>query len=176
MESRSKVSSRSSLQRSEAVFTTKKPGNLAVRPPFWGKIRQYLRNLGYKRAVDAFIKKKGYAFKALVAFSGTVRDAGIDHTESNMNGFPEIQTARAFNRDEYRFLIVANKFQTGFDQPLLHTMYVDKKLGGVNAVQTLSRLIRIHPGKDDTMVLDFANDKIQELIDTHFKFYKQIND
>ena len=105
-----------------------------------------------------YIKKKGYAFKALVAFSGTVRDAGIDHTEANMNGFPEIQTARTFNRDEYRFLIVANKFQTGFDQPLLHTMYVDKKLGGVNAVQTLSRLNRVHPGKDDTMVLDFANE------------------
>ena len=120
--------------------------------------RSRLHAVRYKQTVDAYIKKKGYAFKALVAFSGTVRDAGIDHTEANMNGFPEIQTARTFNRDECRFLIVANKFQTGFDQPLLHTMYVDKKLGGVNAVQTLSRLIRIHPGKDDTMVLDFANE------------------
>ena len=120
--------------------------------------RSRLHAVRYKHAVDAYIKKKGYAFKALVAFSGTVRDAGIDHTEANMNGFPEIQTARTFNRDEYRFLIVANKFQTGFGQPLLHTMYVDKKLGGVNAVQTLSRLNRIHPGKDDTMVLDFANE------------------
>ena len=120
--------------------------------------RSRLHAVRYKQTVDAYIKKKGYAFKALVAFSGTVRDAEIDHTEANMNGFPEIQTARTFNRDECRFLIVANKFQTGFDQPLLHPMYVDKKLGGVNAVQTLSRLIRIHPGKDDTMVLDFANE------------------
>ena len=65
-----------------------------------------------------------------------------------MNGFPETQTAKTFERPEYRFLIVANKFQTGFDQPLLHTMYVDKKLGGVNAVQTLSRLNRTHPGQE----------------------------
>jgi type I site-specific restriction-modification system R (restriction) subunit len=75
-----------------------------------------------------------------------------------LNGIPETQTARTFERPEYRFLIVANKFQTGFDQPLLDTMYVDKKLGGVNAVQTLSRLNRIHPAKKGTMVLDFANE------------------
>ena len=75
-----------------------------------------------------------------------------------MNGFTEAQTAKTFERPEYRFLIVANKFQTGFDQPLLHTMYVDKKLGGVGAVQTLSRLNRTCPGKSGTMVLDFANE------------------
>ncbi|MBA3339622.1 MAG: putative DNA binding domain-containing protein [Geodermatophilaceae bacterium] len=78
-----------------------------------------------------------------------------------MNGFPEAQTAKTFERAEYRFLIVANKFQTGFDQPLLHTMYVDKKLGGVNAVQTLSRLNRTHPQKKGTTVLDFANDSAE---------------
>ena len=72
--------------------------------------------------------------------------------------FPEAQTAGTFAGTEYRFLIAANKFQTGFDQPLLHTMYVDKKLGGVNAVQTLSRLNRTHPEKQSTMVLDFANE------------------
>src|SRR5215467_10417960 len=75
-----------------------------------------------------------------------------------MNGFPENQTAAKFATDPYRLLIVANKFQTGFDQPLLHTMYVDKKLGGVNAVQTLSRLNRTHPQKAGCLVLDFAND------------------
>jgi len=75
-----------------------------------------------------------------------------------MNSFPETQTAEIFKQDAYRILIVANKFQTGFDQPLLHTMYVDKKLGGVNAVQTLSRLNRTYPGKNETMVLDFANE------------------
>src|SRR5713226_4548534 len=75
-----------------------------------------------------------------------------------MNCFPERHTAEAFKKAENRILIVANKFQTGFDQPLLHTMYVDKKLGGVNAVQTLSRLNRTYPGKEDTTVLDFANE------------------
>jgi type I restriction enzyme R subunit len=75
-----------------------------------------------------------------------------------MNGFSETKTAETFKQDSYRILIVANKFQTGFDQPLLHTMYVDKKLGGVNAVQTLSRLNRTYPDKHETMVLDFANE------------------
>ena len=78
-----------------------------------------------------------------------------------MNAIPETQTARTFDLPEYRFLIVASKFQTGFDQPLLHTMYVDKKLGGVNAVQTLSRLNRTHPEKQSTMVLDFANESYE---------------
>src|SRR3989440_2947201 len=75
-----------------------------------------------------------------------------------MNGFPDTKTAEIFKQDAYRILVVANKFQTGFGQPQLHTMYVDKKLGGVNAVQTLSRLNRTHPGKNETMVLDFANE------------------
>jgi type I restriction enzyme R subunit len=112
----------------------------------------------YKLAVDAYLKTKGYPHRALVAFSGTVRDNGADFTEAGMNGFPEAQTAAKFKLPENRILVVASKFQTGFDQPLLHTMYVDKKLGGVNAVQTLSRLNRVHPGKSETMVLDFANE------------------
>jgi type I restriction enzyme R subunit len=103
-------------------------------------------------------KGRGYPFKALVAFSGAVHDGGQSYTEAGMNGLPETQTAKTFERPEYRFLIVANKFQTGFDQPLLHAMYVDKKLGGVNAVQTLSRLNRTHPEKNGTTVLDFANE------------------
>ncbi len=100
--------------------------------------RSRLHAVRYKLAFDRYLAERGYPFKALVAFSGTVQDEGQPYTEAGMNGFPEAQTARAFERPEYRFLIVANKFQTGFDQPLLHTMYVDKKLGGVNAVQTLS--------------------------------------
>mgnify|MGYP003575205417 CR=1 FL=1 len=96
-----------------------------------------------------------------MAFSGTVQDGGQSYAEHGINGFPETQTAKGFERSEYRFLIAANKFQTGFDQPLLHTMYVDKKLGGVNAVQTLSRLNRTHPTKTDTLVLDFANDAVE---------------
>ena len=120
--------------------------------------RSRLHAVRYKIAVDRYLAERGYPFKALVAFSGTVKDGGKDYTESNMNGFSEAQTAKTFERPEFRFLVVANKFQTGFDQPLLHTMYVDKKLGGVNAVQTLSRLNRTHPEKKGTMVLDFAND------------------
>ncbi len=120
--------------------------------------RSRLHAVRYKLAVDKYLAERGYPFKALVAFSGSVQDGGQSYTEAGMNGFSEAQTAKAFERPEYRFLIVANKFQTGFDQPLLHTMYVDKKLGGVNAVQTLSRLNRTHPDKKGTMVLDFAND------------------
>ena len=96
--------------------------------------------------------------KALVAFSGRVDDAGLEFTESGMNGFPESQTAVRFNEPAFGVLIVAEKFQTGYDQPLLHTMFVDKTLVGLAAVQTLSRLNRIHPEKTDTFVLDFRNE------------------
>ncbi|MBV5343959.1 type I restriction endonuclease subunit R, partial [bacterium] len=109
--------------------------------------------------------------KALVAFSGTVNYHNLDYTETHMNGFSEKQTAEQFKKSENKFLIVAEKFQTGFDQPLLHTMYVDKKLAGVHAVQTLSRLNRIHPQKRDTMVLDFINhvDDIQKSFEPYFE-------
>jgi len=94
----------------------------------------------------------------LVAFSGTVEDEGVPYSESQMNGFPESQTPREFEGDEWRFLVVADKYQTGFDQPLLYAMYVDKVLTGLAAVQTLSRLNRRAEGKDGTFVLDFRND------------------
>jgi len=133
--------------------------------------RSRLHAVRYKLAVDRYLAERGYPFKALVAFSGTVQDGGQAYTESNMNGFPEAQTAKAFEQPGNRFLIVANKFQTGFDQPLLHTMYVDKKLGGVNAVQTLSRLNRTHPEKTGTMVLDFANEaeEIQAAFEPYYE-------
>jgi type I restriction enzyme, R subunit len=120
--------------------------------------RSRLPAVRFRLAVDKYLTERGLPFKALVAFSGTVQDGGKPYTEAAMNSSPEAQTAKSFERPENRFLIVANKFQTGFDQPLLHTMYVDKKLGGVNAVQTLSRLNRTHFEKNGTMVLDFAND------------------
>ena len=133
--------------------------------------RSRLHAVRYRLAVDKYLKEKGHSFKVLVAFSGTVRDGGRDYTEANMNGHPETQTAEIFKRNEYRILIVANKFQTGFDQPLLHTMYVDKKLGGVNAVQTLSRLNRVYPEKNETMVLDFANEAedIQKAFEPYYE-------
>ena len=131
--------------------------------------RSRLHAVRYKLAVDRHLAELGHPFKALVAFSGTVQDGGQFYTESSMNTIPEAQTAKTFELPEYRFLIAANKFQTGFDQPLLHTMYVDKKLGGVNAVQTLSRLNRTHPEKQSTMVLDFANESDE--IETAFEPY-----
>ncbi|MFL5800115.1 MAG: RNA-binding domain-containing protein [Actinomycetota bacterium] len=121
--------------------------------------RSRLSAVRFKLAIDAYSREHGYAdVSTLVAFSGTVSDGGVEYTEPNMNGFPESRTAEEFASDAYRILVVAEKFQTGFDQPLLHTMFVDKKLEYVNAVQTLSRLNRIHPEKDDTFVLDFVND------------------
>ena len=133
--------------------------------------RSRLHTVRYRLEVDRYLKEKGYPFKALVAFSGKVDDGGQSYTEAGMNGFSEKQTAKAFERPEYRFLIVANKFQTGFDQPLLHTMYVNEKLGGVNAVQTLSRLNRTHPEKRGTLVLDFANeaDTIRESFEPYYE-------
>jgi len=119
-----------------------------------------LHAVRYKQAIDAYISKKGYSDLAtLVAFSGKVIDkSGLSWTEAGMNGFPESKTADKFDTDDYQVMIVAEKFQTGFDQPLLHTMYVDKVLIGLAAVQTLSRLNRIHPLKNDTFVLDFRNE------------------
>lgn len=107
----------------------------------------------YKKAFDKYLADINSPYKAIVAFSGDVDG----QTESSLNHFPSGDIAEEFKNSQYRFLIAANKFQTGFDQPLLHTMYVDKKLGGVSAVQTLSRLNRTAQGKDDTFVLDFAN-------------------
>lgn len=120
-----------------------------------------LHAVRYKQAFDTYIKEKGYAdTRALVAFSGKVIDPAdaSEYTEPGMNGFSERQLPERFKGDDYQVLLVAEKYQTGFDEPLLHTMYVVKRLDGVQAVQTLSRLNRICPGKEDTFVLDFVND------------------
>lgn len=153
-------------------FAAKVQGEIAGRAKAMIVTRSRLHAVRYRLAVDRYLAERGHSFKALVAFSGTVQDGGRSYTESGMNGFPEAQTARTFEQPEYRLLIVANKFQTGFDQPLLHTMYVDKKLGGVNAVQTLSRLNRTFPpDKKGTMVLDFANesDEIKAAFEPYYE-------
>ena len=134
-----------------------------------------LHAVRYKEAFDKYIKDKGYTdIKALVAFSGTVRDpdTGKEYTEVSMNnGLRETELPETFATGEYQVLLVADKYQTGFDQPLLHTMYVDKKLSGVRAVQTLSRLNRIHPGKSDTFILDFVNttEEIKEAFQPYYE-------
>lgn len=119
----------------------------------------------YKKAFDDYLLKINSPFLSVVAFSGEIDG----QTEASLNGFSSANIPSEFEKNEYRFLLVANKYQTGFDQPLLHTMYVDKKLGGVNAVQTLSRLNRSHPLKKETFVLDFAN--TAEDIEKAFKPY-----
>lgn len=118
----------------------------------------------YKLAFDRYIKDNGYSgIRSLVAFSGSVEDPddpGSAYTEVAMNdGLAESELPETFERDDYRVLLVAEKYQTGFDQPLLQTMYVVKRLAGVQAVQTLSRLNRMAPGKARTFVLDFANEE-----------------
>ena len=119
--------------------------------------------------------EKGYAIKSLVAFSGKVVDdklADVTYTEPGMNhGISEKELPEKFATQEYQVLLVAEKYQTGFDQPLLHTMFVDKRIAGIQAVQTLSRLNRIHPLKEDTFVLDFVNDReeIREAFKTYYE-------
>ena len=123
----------------------------------------------WKLAMEKYIRDRGYGIRTLVAFSGEVNDV-----ESGPDGFTENSAAlnpnlkgrdirKAFEADDYRILLVANKFQTGFDQPLLCGMYVDRRLAGIQAVQTLSRLNRAHPGKDNTYVVDFVNDPAEIL-------------
>jgi len=134
----------------------------------------------YKKAFDRYVSDKGYDIKALVAFSGKVPGgqvdpawAGEDFDENNMN--PELRgqdLRRAFDTDQFRIMLVANKFQTGFDQPKLVAMYVDKKISGVDAVQTLSRLNRTYPGKDRTYVIDFVNEP-QEILAAFQLFYNE---
>ena len=132
-----------------------------------------LEAVRYKQSFDRYIREKGYPIKTLVAFSGTVRDDAapdVTYTEEQMNdGVREKELPEQFAGQDYRVLLVAEKYQTGFDQPLLHTMYVDKRLAGIQAVQALSRLNRTHPLKEDTFVLDFVNDR--EEIREAFKAY-----
>lgn len=134
-----------------------------------------LEAVRYKQSFDRYIQEKGYPIKTLVAFSGKVQDdklKNVAYTEEGMNqGVREKELPEKFAMQEYQVLLVAEKYQTGFDQPLLHTMYVDKRLAGIQAVQTLSRLNRNHPLKEDTFVLDFVNDRseIREAFKTYYE-------
>lgn len=114
----------------------------------------------YKLALDHYLREHNYPHKTLAAFTGSIDIDGVQYTETSINnGIPENNTAREFKKPEYRFLIVAEKYQTGFDEPYLCAMYVDKRLSsGVVAVQTLSRLNRTARGKDEVFVLDFVNE------------------
>lgn len=154
------------------AFTRHKIGGRAKAMVVTGARLEAVR---YKQAFDRYIARKGYSFKTLVAFSGIVQDDKISeklYTEEGMNhGIRMRELPERFASGEYQVLLVADKYQTGFDQPLLHTMYVDKRLSGIQAVQTLSRLNRIHPLKEDTFVLDFVNER-EEIRDAFKQFYE----
>ena len=130
----------------------------------------------YFEEFNKYVKENGYTkeLKILVAFSGSVIDDNYPDgvSEPQLTGYGEKELPKVFSENEFRILIVADKYQTGFDQPMLHTMYVDKKLSGVKAVQTLSRLNRTAPGKEDTFVLDFVNDR-QTILDSFQPYYEK---
>jgi len=154
-------------------FTSKKIGGRAKAMVV---TRSRLHAVRYKQAFDKYIAEKGYAdIKTLVAFSGTVDDPDVpelSYTEPNMNKFSERELPNRFASPEFHVLIVAEKYQTGFDQPFLHTMFVDKLLAGLKAVQTLSRLNRTMKGKHDTFVLDFGNE-IEDIKEGFKPYFEQ---
>ncbi|TXG99655.1 MAG: type I restriction endonuclease subunit R [Nevskiaceae bacterium] len=142
-----------------------------------GQARAMVVTSGIQRAIQYFHAMRDYLnerkspYQAIVAFSGEPEFDGVKVTESSLNGFPSSQIADKIQEDPYRFLICADKFQTGYDEPLLHTMYVDKPLSSIKAVQTLSRLNRAHPQKHDVFVLDFMNetDTIQDAFARYYR-------
>ncbi|MCL2855805.1 MAG: type I restriction endonuclease subunit R, partial [Defluviitaleaceae bacterium] len=146
-----------------------------ARGKIGGKARAMVVTAGIDRAIDYYhaineqLEARKSPYKAIIAFSGDKEYGGVSVNEASLNKFPSNAIEKTFKADPYRFLIVADKFQTGYDEPLLHTMYVDKMLSDIKAVQTLSRLNRAHPDKRDTFVLDFANDA--EVIQKSFERY-----
>ena len=137
------------------VLAKQKIGGQARAMVITGSIQ---RALQYFHAFQEYLVERKSTCRPIVAFSGEHEYGGQKVTEASVNGFPSGQIVDRIQEDPYRFLICADKFQTGYDEPLLHTMYVDKQLSGIKAVQTLSRLNRAHPKKRDTFVLDFSND------------------
>ena len=129
------------------------------------------RAIHYYHAISGYLTERNSPSRAIVAFSGEHECDGTKVSEASLNGFPSSRIADAIREEPYRFLICADKFQTGYDEPLLHTMYVDKMLAGIKAVQTLSRLNRAHPKKHDVFVLDFMNDAdtIREAFEPYYR-------
>lgn len=152
----------------EQVIAKGKIGGRARAMVVTGSIE---RAIQYFHAFQAYLAERKSPYRAIVAFSGEHEYGGQQVTEASLNGFPSNLIADKIREDPYRFLICADKFQTGYDEPLLHTMYVDKVLSGVKAVQTLSRLNRAHPQKHDTFVLDFVNDPeaIQKAFEPYYR-------
>ena len=173
---------RSYIERDDHALRTKAAVmvdhfHASVARKIGGKARAMIVTGSIEQAVQTFLAVRAYLaerkspYKAIVAFSGSHALDGRDETEDSLNGFPSADIARTVRKDPYRFLVCADKFQTGYDEPLLHTMYVDKTLAGVQAVQTLSRLNRARPDKRDVFVLDFANeaDAIKAAFDPFYR-------
>ena len=139
----------------EQVLTPGKIGGKARAMLVTGSID---RTIKYFHAVSDYLTERKSRYRAIIAFSGEHEDGGAKVSEASLNGFSSANIVDRIQEDPYRILICADKFQTGYDEPLLHTMYVDKLLSGIKAVQTLSRLNRAHPQKHDVFVLDFMND------------------
>ena len=152
----------------EQVLALNKIGGKARAMVVTGGIE---RAIQYYHAIRQYLLERKSRYKAIVAFSGEHEYGGVKVSEAFLNGFPSGRIADKIQQDPYRFLICADKFQTGYDEPLLHTMYVDKILSGIKAVQTLSRLNRAHPQKHDAFVLDFMNDAdtIQEAFADYYR-------
>ena len=152
----------------EQVLALNKLGGQARAMVVTGGIE---RAIQYYHAIRKYLLERKSPYQPIVAFSGEHEYGGAQVSEASLNGFPSSQIADEIQQDPYRFLICADKFQTGYDEPLLHTMYVDKILSGIKAVQTLSRLNRAHPKKHDVFVLDFMNaaDTIQEAFAHYYR-------
>lgn len=171
---------RTTIHHKAAIMVEHFHTNVISKGKIGGQARAMVVTASIERAIDYYfeicrlLKERGSQYQAIVAFSGE-KELPLKYkeygkmTEVSLNGFPSAEIEDRFRTDPYRFLIVANKFQTGYDEPLLHTMYVDKTLTDIKAVQTLSRLNRAHPKKRDTFVLDFANHP--EDIKTSFQRY-----
>ena len=152
----------------EQVLALNKLGGQARAMVVTGGIE---RAIQYYHAIRKYLRERKSPYRAIVAFSGEHEYGGAQVSETSLNGFPSSRIADEIQQDPFRFLICADKFQTGYDEPLLHTMYVDKILSGIKAVQTLSRLNRANPKKHDVFVLDFMNDvdTIQEAFADYYR-------
>lgn len=165
------------IHEKSAVIVEHFLNDVIAKHKIGGKARAMVVTSSIKRAVDYYkaitqlLLEMHSPYKAIIAFSGTTDYMGQQATEADINGFPSAKIEREFKSDPYRILVAANKFQTGFDEPLLHSMYVDKYLTDIKAVQTLSRLNRSHPDKKDTFILDFVNDagSIREAFSRYYK-------
>ena len=147
------------------------PGKIGGRARAMVVTNGVQRAIQYYHAIREYLVERKSRHEALVAFSGDHEYGGRNVSEASLNGFPSSRTAERFQEDPYRILVCADKFQTGYDEPLLHTMYVDKTLSGIKAVQTLSRLNRAHPQKHDVFVLDFLNDA-KTISDAFSSYYR----